>query len=51
MRKSRFTEAQIIRNDQGSGGWFAQVRALSEASVKLRDILQAEGEVWRHGAV
>ncbi|PZX57341.1 putative transposase [Cereibacter changlensis] len=49
MRKSRFTEAQII-GMLPAGGGFAHLRALPEARLEPRDFMHAESQVWWDGA-
>jgi len=65
MRKSRFTEAQIIGmiKEQGSSvkrliQWInrsaernADCGGVSQARPEHGDVLQTEGQVWRHGGV
>lgn len=55
MRKSSFTEAQIIGVFKEQGlridRRLADLRAVLEAWAESRDVLQAEGQVWRDGPV
>ena len=51
MRKSRFTDSQIMAILKQAGGWPIGSRTLPRAWHQQRNLLQVALQVWWHGHI